>query len=93
VPSYYSQLSSQISDSIEYFNRLHIETLFFIFYYVEVCVLGIQSSDIFLGEARGVPHIILFVRFSLHGASESFSLLLLIISEFTCSVLVLRNEI
>jgi len=35
VPSYYYQLPAQISDSMDYFNRLGIETLFFIFYYME----------------------------------------------------------
>lgn len=38
VPAYHYQLPPSIWDSLEFYGRLDIDTLFFIFYYMEVGV-------------------------------------------------------
>jgi hypothetical protein len=38
VPSYYPQQCLPHSDSVEFFHRLSTESLFFIFYFMEVCI-------------------------------------------------------
>ncbi len=35
TPAYYPQVPPPLSDTLEYFNRLTPETLFFVFYYME----------------------------------------------------------
>jgi len=38
TPAYYPQIPPALSDTVEFFQRLSVETLFFIFYYMEVSI-------------------------------------------------------
>lgn len=40
TPSYYPQCAPPNADTLEYYLRLSPETLFFVFYYMEVCFLN-----------------------------------------------------
>ncbi len=60
TPPYYPQIPPPLSDTLEYFNRLLPETLFFIFYYMEVSLGHFMNLwaerttvEMWFGIARG----------------------------------------
>jgi len=48
TPAYYPQLPPPHADSVDYFQRLSTETLFFIFYYMEVSVFFTTQLNIYI---------------------------------------------
>ena len=59
VPSYYPQQCLPHSDSIEFFHRLSTESLFFIFYFMEVCLcwrLTRIGFNVFWCDRRELKH-------------------------------------